>query len=287
MTFPTGSSSTAYLPSLVAPVNFLQLPPPVRGMNTHVVYLRPDQSRLFNLAGPNKGSQGVRLATQLMGDQQWPFKQVITNSPYLYGASIQRQNVPERLFDMGIIIGSQAPPMTEYQFRMAEWHWWDGQDENNDGWLGIYTRYSGWRWIRCARTTVKSPQKTGRHRAREQRLDVGYRWLTAGRPYFTKPALYDTFRPSTPVIDCPPPGGGILSGSIDFVDAITGRSDLLLGHHADRQPRRPAVLRAASCVHGRPGHRAGQRQLSGWSRCRSPSPRGHLPVRHRTVRCGP
>ena len=230
VTFPHGSHSTAYLPELVHPVHFLQLPPPVRGMKTHAVYLKPDQKRLFNLAGPNKGREGVRLATQLMGDQQWPFKQVLTNSPYMFGAIIERQNIPERTFDMGIIIGSQAPPMTEYQYRLAEDNWWDGQDETNDGWLGIYTRYSGWRWIPVRpHETVKSPQKLDPTAYGNNASQWDITWVAA-RPYFTKPALYQTFKAANAGAPKPPPqGGGILSGVIEFVDELTGLSEYFWG----------------------------------------------------------
>jgi hypothetical protein len=211
-----GGTSTHYLPGLTDPVAFEQLPYPVRGMMTHVVYLPPPQDRVFNLAGPNKGREGVRLATTVQGDQQWPFKQVLVNSPYMYGATIERQNIPERIFDMGIIIGSQAPPMTEYQYRLAEDHWWASQDEGNDGWLGIYTRYSGWRWIPVRPDeTVKSPQKMDSTAFGNNASQWDITWVAA-RPYFTKPALYKLFSAANAGRPNPPPvGGGILSGLLD------------------------------------------------------------------------
>lgn len=222
-----GTTSTAYIPSLVDPVDFEQLPPAVRGMMTHVVYLPPPQNRVFNLAGPSKGREGVRLASTLQGDQQWPFKQVLTNSPYLFGATIERQNIPERTFDLGIIIGSQSPPMTEYQYRLAEDNWWAGQDEGNDGWLGVYTRYSGWRWISVRPSeTVKSPQKLDSTAFGNNASQWDITWIAA-RPYFTKPALYKLFdatKAGQP--KAPPQGGGILSGVLDplvnLIDSITG-----------------------------------------------------------------
>jgi hypothetical protein len=188
-----GSLSTGYYPGLESPVQFLQLPPAVRGMMTHVIYVTP-ANYVFNLAGPSKGREGVRLAAQLQGDQQWPFKQVLINSPYIMGAVIDRQNIPERMFDMGVIIGSQAPPMSEYQYRLTEDHWWQGQDEANDGWMGVYTRYSGWRWIPVRpHETVKSPQKMDSTAFGNNASQWDITWL-ASRPYFTKPALYATFQ---------------------------------------------------------------------------------------------
>lgn len=222
---PPGTYSTAYLPSLVAPVSFNQLPPPVRGMMTKVVYLQPDQTRLFNLAGPDKGREGVRLATQLVGDQQWPYQQVLVNSPYILGADIMRQNIPERKFQLGVIIGSQSPPMTEYQYRLAEDQWWASQDESNDGWLGVYTRYSGWRWIPVRPDeTIKSPQKLDSTAFGNNASQWDISWVAA-RPYFTKPALYRTFSAVNGEKHPPPVGAGILSPDSSFTFTL----DVALG----------------------------------------------------------
>jgi hypothetical protein len=190
-TLPPGSTATAMgrPPFVDQALPFDQLPPQLQGLNTRVVYLDPNYN-LFNLAGPNAGAEGCRLCTQLYGDQQWPYEQVLTNSPYIMGADINRQNIPERKFNFGIIIGSHSPPMNEYQYRMSEARWWAGQDEANDGWLGIYTRFSGWRWIPVRPDeTVKTPQKmdSTAYGNNASRWDIT--WV-ATRPYFTKPALY-------------------------------------------------------------------------------------------------
>jgi hypothetical protein len=226
---PAGVHSTAYLPALTEPVKFNQLPPPVRGMMTTLVYLQPDQTRMFNLAGPNKGTEGVRLATQLVGDQQWPFHQVIVNSPYIMGADIMRQNIPERKIQLGVIIGSQAPPMTEYQYRLAEDQWWASQDETNDGWMGVYTRYSGWRWLPVRPDeTVKSPQKLDSTAFGNNASQWDISWLAA-RPYFTKPALNLTFQAKNGERHPPPVGAGILSTPIYALEAALGIDEYYWG----------------------------------------------------------
>jgi len=162
-------------------------------MNTHVVWLGANGT-MFNLAGPGKGKEGVRLANTVMGDQNWPFDLVLMESPYIMGASIERVNVNKRLFNVGIIIGNHAPPMTEYQYRMAESHWWDSQDETKDGWLGVYTRFSGWRWIPARPgETVTTAQKMDNTAFGNNASMWDIKW-TAARPYFTKPALFRTWR---------------------------------------------------------------------------------------------
>lgn len=188
--FPQGLNSTSVVPRDVT--DFKRLPPGLQGMQTHVVYLAPNGD-LFDLAGPHRGRQGVRLATALLGDQTWPATQVITNSPYMMGAVIERQNISERKLSFGIIIGDHAPQMTEYQYRMAEARWWAGQDEKRDGWMGVYTRFSGWRWVPvrpdAASGTAQymDPTAFGNNSS-----SWDLTWI-AQRPYFTKPALHRTW----------------------------------------------------------------------------------------------
>jgi hypothetical protein len=203
--FPGNTTAFAYVPP-PGPTDFNLQPPSLRGMQTHAVYISPDQTNVWNLAGPMKGRQGVRFYNQLQGDQSWPTEQVITNSPYIMGADIQRTNIGQRMFSAGIVIGSQAPPMTEYQYRLAEAHWWDSQDETNDGWLGIYTRFSGWRWIPVRPfETMKSPQKLDPTAYGNNASMWDISWIAA-RPFFTKVALYDTFQAIHAGTPTPPPG---------------------------------------------------------------------------------
>lgn len=208
-----GNTTTAHIIPPPGPTAFDRQTQVLQAMGTHSIYIAPNQS-LFNLAGPGKGKQGVRFCTQVSGEQSWPTQQVITNSPYIMGADINRCNVPERKFDFGIVIGNQAPPMTEYQYRMAEANWWASQDENNDGWLGFFTRFSGWRWIPVRPfETVKTPQKLDSTAFGNNASMWDISWIAA-RPYFTKVALYDTFSSATAGNPVAPPGA-LLAGSID------------------------------------------------------------------------
>jgi hypothetical protein len=205
VTFPGNSTVFDVRPFLDPAIQFGQLPPKLRGMGTHMVYISPEND-VINLAGPFAGREGVRAATQMMGDQQWPFEQVIVNSPYVMGGSIERTNIPQREYNLGVVIGSHAPMMTEYQYRMAESHWWDTQDENNDGWLGVYTRFSGWRWdpVRPSKT-VQTAQKMDSTAFGNNASMWDITWV-AQRPYFTKPALFRTFEAALAGPPAPPPG---------------------------------------------------------------------------------
>jgi hypothetical protein len=219
VTFPSGQTTTAVgtPPNLDPPIPFSVLPAPLQGVGTSVVYVAPNNS-LFHLAGPNAGLEGVRLWQGVAGDQQWPFEQVLTRSPYIRGADINRQNYPERKFHIGVVIGSHNPPMTEYQYRMAEDNWWAGQDETNDGWLGIYTRFSGWRWIPVRpEATVTTMQKmdTTAYGNNVSTWDIT---LVAVRPWFTKPALYLTWQAATAGTPTPAPAA-LVTGTTPGVGA--------------------------------------------------------------------
>jgi hypothetical protein len=214
--WPEGNTTTSMgrSPFTDQPTNFWSLPAPLRGMQTHAIYLTPDGD-VFNLAGPSKGREGVRACTQIFGDQQWNFEQVITNSPYMFGGEIERQNVPERRFNFSIIIGSHAPQLNEYQYRMAEKRWWRGQDETRDGWLGVYTRFSGWEWIPVRPDKgVTTPQSMDSTAYGNNASMWDITWV-ATRPYFTKPAAYRTFEAVNVDVPKPPPGSGIIGGIID------------------------------------------------------------------------
>jgi hypothetical protein len=183
-------------PIINTPTTFASLPAPLQGMGSQIIYIDPS-GNLWNLAGASMGRQGVRFATQVFGDQAWAFNQILVNSPYIMGARIERTNYPERKFNVGIIIGNHNPPMSEIQYRMVEQLWWQGQDEQNDGWLGVYTRYNGWRWIAVRpQETVSTPQKMDVAAYGNNVSQWDLTWI-AQTPYFTKPALYLTWQALT------------------------------------------------------------------------------------------
>lgn len=201
---------TDYTAHVTAPLDpaipFDQLDIGLQGMGQRFVYLGPS-GNLHNLAGPGRlmGLEGTRTATQLFGDQHWPFSQVLTNSPYIMGARIQRQQHPERKFNFGIIIGNHMPPMTEYEFAMAEDYWWADQDEANDGWAGFYDRFHGWRWIPVRPDeTLKTPQQMDTRAFGNNVAKWDITWI-AQRPYLTKPARMRAFEAAKAGAAKPPP----------------------------------------------------------------------------------
>lgn len=201
ITFPKGATTKGTV-RYRSPVemeiyqNFDLLSRRLQGMDMQVIYISPD-NQLFHLHGKDAGREGVRLNTQLQGEQHWPFELVTTKGAFIYGADIERVNVNERMISFGIIVGGDSPRhLTPYQYHLAEDHWWNGQDENRDGWLGIFTRFSGWRWIKVRPSkTVDTAQKKSPMANNQNTAMWDVNWI-AGTPFYSKVTFKDVWTAS-------------------------------------------------------------------------------------------
>lgn len=170
--------------------NFASLPPALQGLDTTMVYLAPNGD-LTHLQGQNAGQEGVILFQNLQGEHQLPFEQVVTESAFQWGATIQRTNYLKRLVNLRVAIGGTG--FSEYQYMLCDNRWWEGQDETQDGWLGVYSRWGGWRWISVRpyktvdTTQTMSPNAYGNNFAI---WDIT--WISQ-RPWYTKETLFDTW----------------------------------------------------------------------------------------------
>lgn len=168
--------------------NFYGIPRPLQGLDTTMVYLAPN-GNLTHLSGINAGQEGVYLYQNLQGEHQLPFEQVVTESAFQWGATIQRTNYNKRLINFRVAI--VAP--SEYQYLLCDNRWWEGQDETKDGWLGVFTRWNGWRWIpvRPYRTVDTTQQQSPNAYGNNVAIwDVT--WICQ-RPYYTKETLSGTW----------------------------------------------------------------------------------------------
>jgi hypothetical protein len=168
--------------------NFEQIPPRLQGLDTNVVYIAPD-GNVTHLNGTLAGAEGARLYQQLQGEQHLPFEQVITESAYQLGATIERTNYPKRLINFRVVIYGQ----TAYQYQMADNRFWSGQDELHDGWLGIGTRFTGMRWIPVRPfKTIDTAQKMDPIAYGNNLAIWDINWISQ-RPYYSKPSLLGTW----------------------------------------------------------------------------------------------
>jgi hypothetical protein len=140
---PLGNTAQYMRPEALAIYqDFSNVPLAIRGLDTTVIHIAPN-GNVTHLSGPNAGQEGVWAGQNIQGEQQLPFEQVILKSAFLMGATIQRTNYDERMINLRVLIVGR----NNYEYQIVDNRWWDGQDETRDAWLGIYSRFSGWRWI--------------------------------------------------------------------------------------------------------------------------------------------
>lgn len=141
--------------------NFFRLDPRLQGLETHIVYFGiPDKDgkrSFWNLWGPNSGIQGVQLAPQISGLMHVPFEQLISEGAYQIGGTHERVVWNKREIGFQVNVGVQQPD-TIFRYRMVEQRWWDAWSATVDGYLGIFTRTHGWRFIRVRLATSPPTQ---------------------------------------------------------------------------------------------------------------------------------
>lgn len=145
-------------PQIIATYQTLDsVPYQLQAMETVMVYIDAN-GNIFHLNGPLAGREGVRFWENLQGEQHVTFRQVTIEGAYQHGGIIDRVVYGIREISFRVFIGS--PGMNNITYRMAEDRWWSGQDENLGGWYGVFTRVSGWRWLKVyPAKTVDTAQK--------------------------------------------------------------------------------------------------------------------------------
>jgi hypothetical protein len=200
MTFPVIPVPNANTAGFIDPVtlttyqDFYSIPYPWRGLDTQIVHIAPN-GNVTHLNGPGAGQEGVVLSMQLQGEQHLPFDQVIMESAFQMGSTITRTNYPQRLINLRIQIGGTINGFqyNTYSYQLADNRWWSGQDETQDGWLGIYTRFTGWRWIPVRPfKTVDTAQKMAPEAFQNNQAIWDINWVSE-RPYYTRTSLFKTW----------------------------------------------------------------------------------------------
>jgi hypothetical protein len=159
-----------------------------------IIYIDP-HGNTFHLNGPFAGKEGVTLGETMQGEHHLPFEQVVTESAYQLGATIERTNIIKRLIDLRIVIGRAG--MNNILYRMCEDRWWSGQVIDKPGWLGVFTRYSGWRWIQVwPGGTVSTAQRLDPAAYGNNMAKWDLQWI-APRAYYSKPAFQKTWHAKT------------------------------------------------------------------------------------------
>lgn len=122
----------------------------LRSMETTWVYTHPFNWRIWHLAGPRMGREGVNLATSLEGVMQPAYEIKYQSGAYIVGAEPERVDYDKREIHLGVWVagGTAAANMPgPFRYRMIDDAWWSSWSETVPGYLGCFTRTHGWRWI--------------------------------------------------------------------------------------------------------------------------------------------
>jgi hypothetical protein len=125
----------------------------LRSTQTKWVYIHPSNNKLWHLAGPMRGREGVVLAKELEGAMHAPFDIKYSEGPYLVGAKAERVDWQKRIISLGVVIqpnfnAERKEESGPFNYRLIEDSWWSSWSAEVPGFLGSFTRSHGWRWIK-------------------------------------------------------------------------------------------------------------------------------------------
>lgn len=124
----------------------------LRSIYTKWFYIHPSNWKLWHLAGPGRGKEGIVLSKQLSGVMQSDYEIKYSEGPYVVGAIPQRVNYHKRIINMGVAIQpngnpERIEPANPFAYRMIEASWWNSWSRTVPGFLGSFTRTHGFRWL--------------------------------------------------------------------------------------------------------------------------------------------
>lgn len=145
------------LPWVVGPPNgetdFYRIDTRLQALETRIVYIgTPDplldsRRRWWELNGKYRGAQGIQAGEQFSGLMHSPFDLKIDSGAYEIGGTWERTDWNPKQMSMAAMVNAMPGGANSFQYRMLEQAWWNSWDTDSDGWLGVFTRTHGWRFI--------------------------------------------------------------------------------------------------------------------------------------------
>lgn len=126
---------------------------------TKIAYIAPGlpglgpKRRVFHLAGPGAGREGVVLGPDPDGDTFAPFGLLTSEGATQDGAEFLRSVRDKRDMDFTIQIGGA----NEREFMANHDVWWRSLNSDIPGYLARYTKYAGWRMVPVHYSTEAKP----------------------------------------------------------------------------------------------------------------------------------
>lgn len=168
--------------------------------STKMVWVGPNL-KWWDLAGNIRGRQGVIATNEITGVGLAPWDHKFSEGPYIAGATLERTDIRKRIITFGAIINPNQNRMdkraynSSFKYRYVDDQWWKSFSKDKFGYLGFFTRATGWRWIKCI---LNSDSDSGSHSldpvAHKNNSATYNMSLVAVDPYFYKIPFYKTWQ---------------------------------------------------------------------------------------------
>lgn len=205
----------------------------LRSTATKWVYIGPN-NKLWHLAGPGRGREGVVLAKELEGAMHPEFEIRYSEGPYLVGAIAERVDWRKRTISLGVVIqpnlnNARPEEPNPFSYRLIEDAWWSSWSESVPGYLGSFTRTHGWRWLKvtlgeASKTSVSIDPVAHGNNSMQWNMVVHAPW-----PFYAKRSLTKTWKADLDLMNA----DGVCQGIIKIANRGTWESwpkYLITGH---------------------------------------------------------
>jgi hypothetical protein len=194
LTFGTPPASTVP----VTPV-FGMLPGKQQNLLTKIIWIGVDGS-VWQLAGNYAGAQGLTLSPHAAGLMHSPFQSIFSEGPYQIGAQYERTDYKKRDINIGVMVGidygggdASALNTSNFRYRMLEQAWWRSWSPTQQGYLCVYTRTHGWRFLRAQLAEAPSTPFELDPTAFGNNFMQWDMKITCVQPFYNKKMLTDTW----------------------------------------------------------------------------------------------
>lgn len=173
----------------------------LRSTQTKWVYVHPSNNRVWHLAGPGRGREGVVMARELEGAMHPDFEIKYSEGPYLIGAQPERVDYRKRTISMGVVIqpnlnAERKQESSPWSYRLIEDAWWQSWSEETPGYLGTFTRQHGWRWLKVLLGEASKTSVSMDPVAHNNNMMVWNMVLHAPWPFYSKRAITKSWKAS-------------------------------------------------------------------------------------------
>lgn len=200
------------------------LRPGVNGGDITWVYTHPSNWRVWHLAGPRQGREGVVLATDLDGIMDPDFEIKYQSGTYVVGAEPERVDYPMREIHAGFwIYGASAAAghPGPFGYQMIGDAFRQSWSETVPGYLGCFTRVHGWRWLQVLKGgSAKNPMRRSPV-ADGNDAELWNVIIHAPYPMYAKRSLTATWKSSAELVTA---GDGVARGKIAIANRGTWRA---------------------------------------------------------------